>query len=71
MITRTNMQIWLEGCKMEEAYQLEITIAPAYLHVRFLDDIGERRRPWILKIQKLKLRQELSNEAHLDQDVDS
>jgi hypothetical protein len=66
------MPLWLEGCKREEANQTEITIAPVYLHVvRFLDKIGERRRLEILKIQKLKLRQELSNEAHPDREVDS
>ena len=68
----TLMPLWLEGCKREEANQTEITIAPVYLHVvRFLDNIGERRRLEILKIQKLKLRQELSNGAHPDQEVDS
>ena len=68
----TLMPVWLEGCKREEANQTEITIAPVYLHVvRFLDKIGERRRLEILKIQKLRLRQEVSNEAHPDQEVDS
>ncbi len=36
-----------------------------------MDKIGERRRLEILKIQKLRLGQELSNEAHPDQEVDS
>jgi hypothetical protein len=68
----TLMPLWLEGCKREGANQTEIIIVPAYLHVvRFLDKIGERRRLEILKIQKLKLRQELSNEAHPDREVDS
>jgi hypothetical protein len=68
----TLMPLWLEGCKREGANQTEIIIVPAYLHVvRFLDKIGERRRLEILKMQKLKLRQELSNEAHPDREVDS
>ena len=68
----TLMPLWLEGCKREEANQTETTIAPVYLHVvRFLDKIGERRRLEILKIQKLKLRQELSKGVHPDQEVDS
>ena len=66
----TLMPIWLEGYKREEANQSEITIAPVYIHVaRFLDKIGERRRLEILKIQKLKMRQDSSNEAYPDQEV--
>ncbi len=66
------MPLWLEGYTREEAIQTEITIPPVYLHVvSFLDQIGKRRRLEILKIQKLKLRQELSNEAHSDRKVDS
>jgi hypothetical protein len=64
------MPIWPEEYKREEANQSEITIAPVYLCVvRFLDKIGERRRLEILKIQKLKIRHDLSNEAYPDQEV--
>ena len=46
----------MQGCKREEAKQIEVIIA-VYLHVvRFLDKIGERRRLEILKIQKVKVK---------------
>jgi hypothetical protein len=68
----TLMPFWLEGVKREDAHQIEISIVPVYQHVvRFLDKIGERRRLEIMKIKRLRFGQELSNEAHLDQEVDS
>ena len=55
---------------MEDNSQNKITIVPLYLHVaRFLDKIGERRRLELLKIQKLKVRQEVTNEAFPDQEI--
>jgi hypothetical protein len=48
-----------------------MTITPLYLHVvRFLDEIGGRRRLEVLKIHKLKLRKKSSKEASPDQVVD-
>ena len=45
-------------------------IAPLYLHVaRFLDKIGDRRRFELLRIQRLKYRSELTNEAFPDQET--
>ena len=66
----TLMPVWLEGSSVEDNSQNKITIAPLYLHVaRFLDKIGERRRLELLKIQKLKVRQEVTNEAFPDQEI--
>ena len=44
-------------------------IAPLYLHVvKFLDEIGAKRSMELLRIQKLKSRIEVTNEAFPDQE---
>ena len=61
---------WLEGRNWKEDSPNVDAIAPLYLHVaRFLDKIGDRRRFELLRIQRLKYRSELTNEAFPDQET--
>ena len=63
------MPWWLEGLNWKEDNPDANAIAPLYLHVvKFLDKIGDRRRMELLRIQKLKSRIELTNEAFPDQE---
>ena len=61
---------WLEGWNWKEDSSKADAIAPLYLHVtRLLNKIGDRRRYELLRIQKLKSRSELTNEAFPDQET--
>ena len=61
---------WLEGWNWKEDSSNADAIAPLYLHVaRFLNKIADRRRFELLRVQRLKSRSELTNEASPDQET--
>ena len=63
------MPWWLEGLNWKADNPDANAMTPLYLHVvKFLDEIGDRRRIELLRIQKLKSRNELTNEALPDQE---